>query len=393
MKYSFKPRYTRNKQSIKREIFENEKINQKYNYIPLIKRLGVLVDDILSSSSGESFENSNVDRPNPKRNRRKQSGNRKESKCKCDTRLDSGSAESKSYEKTVVPSTTVSTEITNNTEVTPTEAPTTAAYNTPARDVYTVESDPNLPLLLTRNSTSPRRDYHGFSERSSPTLHRDFERNITWNNGDDQYHSGRERNQTCSPVNAENSCSSTRNHAGSDESVNRLYGDRTRSRYTDTRHETQETDKVSDKPDRFIRRYNEDDEEKNKFQTGRTAKEKIPLPGDIRRLRGFAPEHKNDTDSESVQPEKNGEKSIVNVTHDRTSAERIAHWNGAAATENQRLRQAVEVVTPINNVMKQNLSKRNSQSNQVVTIFDGYSVARDINGRNKLSEKSIHISS
>ncbi|XP_063377504.1 uncharacterized protein LOC134664689 [Cydia fagiglandana] len=361
VKYSFTPRHKRRNQSTKREADENAIFNHRY--IPLIKRIGLLVDGILSPDSSESLEP--VRRRKPRRNQ-KLSGKDP----------DLASSESKPQKKTVVAPTTVPSE-TPDTEDPTTETPDATTYTTPFSDVYTLRPDTDLPLPSTRNTSSDRRDDNGVSERSSTPFHGDTERHIARYNGSDEYNSSG-RDQTYSPSNEEDSCSPSRIDKCRDG-----YGTRTITRYRNDNKTEEETETSTHS---FVRRNDTDAK-----ATLQIRGETLQIPRDVRRLPRL-PDKVFIVDAEPVPAQKSGEESFVDDAHDHASTERGSYGNGTAPAEDQRLRQVIQGLIPINDILDPNFLKQRTQDNHVVAIFDGYSVARDINGRNKLTEKSIRIS-
>ncbi|XP_061710622.1 uncharacterized protein LOC133520263 [Cydia pomonella] len=360
IKYSFTPRHKRRNQSTKREADENAVFNHRY--IPLIKRIGLLVDGILSPDSSESLEP--VRRRKPTRNP-KLSGKD----------ADLASSESKPQKKTVVAPTTVPPE-TPDTEDPTTETPDTTTYTTPFSDVYTLRPDTDIPLPSARNTSSDRRDANGVSERSSTPFHGDTERHIARYNGSDE-HNPSGRNQTYSPSNEEDSCSPTRIDKCRDG-----YGTGT-TRYRNDNKTEEETETSTHS---FVRRDDTDSK-----ATLQIRGETLQIPRDVRRLPRL-PDKVFIVDAEPVPAQKSSEESFVDVAHHHTSTERGIGGNGTATTEDQKLRQVIQGLIPINDILDPNFLKQRTQDNHVVAIFDGYSVARDINGRNKLTEKSIRIS-
>ncbi|XP_063619586.1 uncharacterized protein LOC134792251 isoform X2 [Cydia splendana] len=360
IKYTFTPRHKRRNQSTKREADENAIFNHRY--IPLIKRIGLLMDDILSPDSSESLEP--VRRRKPRRNQ-KLSGKDP----------DLASSESKPQKKTVVAPTTLPSEA-PDTEDPTTETPDTTTYTTPFSDVYTLRPDTDLPLPSTRNTSSDRRNDNGVSERSSTPFHGDTERHIARYNGSDEYNSSG-RNQTYSPSNEEDSCSPTRIDKCRDG-----YGTGT-DRYRNDNKTEEETETSTHS---FVRRNDTDAK-----ATLQIRGETLQIPRDVRRLPRL-PDKVFIVDAEPVPAQKSSEESFVDVARHHASSERGPDGNGTAPAEDQRLRQVIQGLIPINDILDPNFLKQRTQDNHVVAIFDGYSVARDINGRNKLTEKSIRIS-
>ncbi|XP_063533440.1 uncharacterized protein LOC134743737 isoform X2 [Cydia strobilella] len=360
IKYSFTPRHKRRNQSTKREADDNAVFNHRY--IPLIKRIGLLVDGILSPDSSESLEP--VRRRKPRRNQKLPGKD-----------ADLASSESKPQKKTIVTSTTVASEI-PDTENPTTETPDTTTNTTPFSDFYTFRPDTDLPLPSTRNTSSNRRDDNGVSERSSTPFHGDTERHIARHNGSDEYNSGR-RNQTYSPPNEEDSCSPTRIDKCRDGHRNGT-----------TRYRTDiKTEEETETSTHSLVRRNDTDTKATLQIRGET----LQIPRDVRRLPRL-PDKVFIVDAEPVPAQKSSEESFVHVAHDHASAERGPDGNSTAPAEDQRIRQVIQGLIPINDILDPNFLKQRTQDNHVVAIFDGYSVARDINGRNKLTEKSIRIS-
>ncbi|XP_048007342.1 uncharacterized protein LOC125242596 [Leguminivora glycinivorella] len=359
IKYSFTPRNKRRNQSAKREADDNAVFNHRY--IPLIRRIGLLVDGILSPDSSESVKP--VRRRKPRRNQRLSGKD-----------ADLASSESKPQKKTVAALTTVPPQ-TTDTEDPTTEASDATTNTTPFSDIYTLRPHTDLPLPSTGNTSSDWGDDNGVSERSSTTFHGDIERHIARYNGSDEYNSSG-RNETYSPSNEEDSSSPTRVDKCSDGHGTGT----TRNRSNNKTEEETETTTRS-----FVRRN--DTDAKATLQIGG---ETLQIPRNVRRLPGL-PDKVFIVDAEPVPAQKFSEESFVNVAHHHASTERGTDGNGTDPAEDKGIRQVIQGLIPINDIIDPFLKQR-TQDNHVVAIFDGYSMARDINGRNKLTEKTIRIS-
>ncbi|CAH1647136.1 unnamed protein product [Spodoptera littoralis] len=372
-----KSRYKHKNQSTKREINGNEKLKQKY--IPLLKSLSMLFDNLLNSDASESYE---VKTKKFKRHRFYSE----------ETFEDISSAEqpkpefSKKYSQkttvTVTPTTTIEVSVTAET---PTTAATTSTTtdNTATRDFSTIRRNKNLPVLLARDTCSGRRNDNGICEGSSATLHGNIEGNITRHYRNHEHVSRCAENDSCTEDGEKNTDRDTRDSARSSGFAG-LVGNRNNTgliqRGSGTNSENVSKIETTD-----------DGLRENQFEIGRneTTGGRI-LQESLRRLRGFSEDINKTT--EPVQSKEVHEEN-VNVTHDIASYQRVADGGGSIAKENKKIREGNERMTLIDSLNLAISSSTPKKKAPVVMIYDGYSIARHKNGENKFSEKSIRLHS
>lgn len=297
---------------------------------------------------------------------------------------DSAISESESNEETVTfpPTVTTASSITTETPTT-TEVTSTTANIITTRDFSTFRQHKNIPVLLSRNTSSGRGDDHGVGERSGATLHRDIEGNITRHHGDHEHAAGCGENESYAKDDEENTHGATRDGARGFR-LTRPIGTRNNTGLFSSGNSTDtETNSKNETTN--------DHNRQNQFQTGRNeTKSGRILQEPLRRLRGFIPKN-FDENTESVQSKEIREESVVNVTHNNTSYQRITVGSRATAEENQKVRTGNETLNSLNFTTSQsNAPKKRSP---VMMIFDGYSIVKHKNGQNKFAEKSIHIHS
>lgn len=372
LKHLQKPRNKRKNLTSKREISHNEHINKKY--IPLLRNIGMLFDNILSSDSSETIDSRRYN----KYKRNPVQSDSDDVVCTCVSKYESAIRSNADQETT---STAFPTEVETET-FTSITVTTPSAYHTTDDHISRFGWNKNLSVLPTRNSVSLRRNNHRFRERSSSTYNRSVEGYFTGNHGDNEYTTLRRENDSDAEYNKEDTNSNTRNDASGDRSGGRGYrtypGDSEADRRTDESEElvfpTNETFKSN-----TGHVFEHEGETQFEIRRNKT-KSSILLPKFTSGLRGIKPEKENT----SLRAAETNEKS---VELDYAGNKRFTVRDGAVASENQEISRTNKAVNP-----------RNSLSNstfpgKVVMIFDGYSVARDVNGENKLTEKAIHIHS
>lgn len=338
----------------------------------------MLFDNLLNSDSSESYE---VKTKKYKRNRYY---SEEAFKIPLGTfRSDSGITESQE-ETVTVSSTSTTTPITTKTSTT-TEATSTTANIITTRDFSTFRQNKNIPVLLPRNTSSGKRDDHGISEGSRTTLHGDIERNITRHHGDHEHDTGCGEDDSCTADDEKNTHGVTRNGVRGFR-LPRPIGLRNDTGLLGTNTTNTENDsqtKITDDHNR----ENQFKNRRNETKGGRILQEPF------RRLRGFVSKDINKS-AELIQPEEIGEESVVNVTHDNASYQRITDGDGPITEENQEVRAGNETMMTMDSLdfTTSPVSTPNKKS-PVMMIFDGYSIVKHKNGQNKFAEKSIRIHS
>ena len=336
----------------------------------------MLFDNLLNSDSSESFE---VKTKKYKRNR---FYSEEAFKIPLGTHRSDFVTESQEETVTFSPTSTTAPQIITEAPTT-TEATSTTTNIITTRDFSTFRQDKNIPVLLPRNTSSGWRDDHGIGERSGATLHGNIEGNITRYHGDHEHDTGRGEDGSYAEDNEKNTHGLTRNGVrglrfpGPTGHIGLLLG-RNRTN-TETESQTQATDDHN--------RENQFKNRRNETKSGRILQEPI------RRLRGFVSKDFN-KNTEFVQPQEVREESVVNVTHDNASYQRITDGNGPVAEENQKVRKGNETVMALNSLnFTTNHSSTPKKKSPVMMIFDGYSIVKHKNGQNKFAEKSIRIHS
>lgn len=362
---------------MKREIGGNEKLNQKY--IPLLRNLGMLFDNLLSESS-ESAQ------PRNKRKRVRYYTDTSEILCPCSSK---SNARLKSEEAADTSAETISDEASSVPETT-TETPyPTAAYN-----FRGFRQNKNIPVLLPRNTSSSRRDYNGFSARSRPAHYGSAEGYISRDHGDSELGTG----DGSQDSNAENDEENTNDDSRYDASS---IGHRGGIRNKHTTHDTrayaerngekdaiEETSTASESESTLERpRGNLDKPKREDKQQIRNDKAESAefLSANIGKLRGFVPANKVDIPESKLKESKKS-----NVEQDYSSDQRLADGSSAFAEENKETSTGHETVEQ-NNIPT--VPTESFKTGSAVFIIDGYSVTRSKNGENKLKEKAIHIHS
>ncbi|XP_061377579.1 uncharacterized protein LOC116767058 [Danaus plexippus] len=359
LKYLQKPSYKRKNLTTKRDTQGSHvKINQKY--IPLLRNIGVLFDNILSSDSSETNEFRR------RKHKRNPFSNKKDNICTCPSK--DNTEESYTQEETV----TYSSDPSNEIENTPLTA-TPSADNTIYDNFGRFRRNKNIPILFARNPFSLRRNDTELSEGSGSAYNRCNKGHISRDNGNNECST---RNGDYAPFSEdyeENTYGYSRNDAsslGSTRGEQRI-GINTQSTETGggtnknysfilPAHGTSKnlTGEISEHERQIKLQVRKDETESPVFLSELTSG-----------LRG------NNTQEENI-PKRNTEEYEKSIPNNISSDKRISYGNGQITTENKKIRRANETVGP-----------------KVVMIFDGYSVARDVNGKNKMTERAIHIHS
>ena len=367
-----RPRNKRKNLTTKREVRHNESFNKKY--IPLLRNIGMLFDNILSSDSGEEYDSG--------KNKYKRTPINSENDdvvCTCVSKSES-KGRSKSIQTT---SPTASTAEIQTETVTSIVTTTTPTYNTPDDYISSVGWNKNISILPTRNPVGLRRNNYRFRERNSPAPDRGVAGHLAGDQGNNEHYTIRREKYSHAEYNEQDTNSHTRDDASSDGSRDRQ-GTRSRNkeggRGTEKGSYSEEHLLEANETFENDTRNLSEHEGKTQFEIRRNkTKGPVLLPQFNERLRGFKPEKKNsslrtaETNEEDVEVYYAGNK-------------RFTVRDGAVTSENQEISRTDKTVN------LRNLSN-STFPGKLVMIFDGYSVARDVNGENKLSEKAIHIHS
>ncbi|KPJ03721.1 hypothetical protein RR46_04333 [Papilio xuthus] len=367
-----------------RSIDSYEAINHKY--IPLFKSLSLLFDNFLNVDGSDSYETSTR---NEYRRNYQYSKDDHEPKCVCTITSNANIEETQSTETTIASSSSIPTEIPNEQIVASAEATAAPTDYTTAGYIRSVKRNKNIPVLLARNTASPGRDYNGVSEGSNSTIHGSIERYLTGDNGDNECVSGNEERESIAQYYEEHSYSTPRDHASSIGSSGGISRNRNGTRNTKTGRSIDKSIITTSEENAHekLRRNVDLLKGKNKFKTGEyETKSTTAIPNDNSGLRRNA--NKKIQVTEPTVTDEDCEESDFGVTVISSDDKRFLDRNGAHTKENQKVRRTNEAVTsrfPFNTMATVN------NKVPVVTIFDGYSVAKDFNGENKLTEKAILI--
>lgn len=373
-----KSRYKRKNKSAKREINGNVELNQKY--IPLLKSLRMLFDNLLDSDSSESYE------LKTKKYKRNRFYSEETLEIPHNThQSDSEITESESQEEAVTFSPTRTTTISTITETpTTTETASTTANIITARDFSAFRQNKNISVLLPRNTSSGRRDDNGHGERSGTALHGNIKGNFTGYHGDHEHDARCGENDSCAEHDDQNTLDDTRNGArdfrlrGPTRNRNNT-GLSPRRNNIETSSQTETT---------------EDNNRENQLETGRNETESGGiLQEPIGRLRGFI-SSKDIKNTESVQPKEVPEESVVDITYNNAGYQQFTDGGSTITKEIEKVRTGIETMMTMNVL---NFTTRQSNTPKkkapVMMIFDGYSSVKHKNGQNKIAEKSIRIHS
>ncbi|CAK1598919.1 unnamed protein product [Parnassius mnemosyne] len=384
LKRQQKLHYKRKNKTAKRAIDSNELFNSKY--IPLLKSLSILFDNFLHTRSSESYE---ITRNNFERNYQHPEDD--DVQCTCSIKPNRPFRRLTSKQTTIAPISPLTTEISNVFKVVaPTETTTTSSYYTTDSHINGFKRNTDIPLLFTRNPTSSRRDNYGIRKGSSPTNYRSVERYISRDNGDNEHYAGNAENATISQYYEEYSNGTPRNDANSNGSIRRISRIRNDTRHSEDRGSAAQTILFTTEKNAFEkpRGHNVTHKGENKLEARRYETENAVSISNIDAgLRRYTIQGETHEITKPTLAHKNDEESHFNVKFNNPSNKRFLDRNGTYTTENQKIRRTDEAIT--SNIQFD--ATKNKMP--VVVIIDGYSVARDVNGENKLNEKSIHIHS
>ncbi|XP_045765291.1 uncharacterized protein LOC123867336 isoform X2 [Maniola jurtina] len=299
--------------------------------------------------------------------------------CTCKRKSNSGST-LHPQEETIASASAVATEI-QETIIASTIATTTQTFTTIDDNVRRIGRNKNVPVLPTGNSTSVWRNDNGFGQRGSSPFHGSFEGYITRNNGNNEHDTGEEAGAYTENY-EEYTDSYSRNDAERDRSSQRLRGLGNEPRDTELDRGTIEEEFTLPRSETFedVTRNLPEHERKIEYQIRRDETESsLSVPELDSRLRGFNSQEKGTTI-------RHAEISKESVTENSASDKRFSDRNGSLTSENQEIRSANEAIAP-----RRVLPNSTYPVGKVVMIFDGYSVAKDVNGANRLTEKAIQI--
>nr|XP_021187523.2 uncharacterized protein LOC110374224 [Helicoverpa armigera] len=355
-----KSRYKRKNQSAKREISGNESLKQKY--IPLLKSLSMLFDNLLNSDESESYE----------RKTKKFKRNRFYSEetfnvpIKLTSESDYGSLETKSQEKTITVSTPFTTETSPSPKIATTaEAASKTANSTATRNFGTFRQHKNIPLLLTRNTFSNRRVDNGVSKKSGASLHGDIERNITRHYGDYEHAAGVRENVSSTEDDEKNTYSDTRSSTGSFRHPRPTgHGNNTGLFQRGIRTVSEDKTKNASVNDSLG---------ENQFKNRRNeTKSPRILQKSVRRLRGFASED-SDHITEHLKPKEIREEGDSDVTYINAGYQRITDGGSTVTKEDQKVRQRNETMKQVDSsaeIFRKPFSKRLKDAHSKVAKKD-----------------------
>lgn len=393
LKHSPKQRYKGRNQSIKREINGSNKVNQKY--IPLLKSIGMLFDNLLDRDASNSYEIPTSKKY--KRNRFKSVPPEKTNRmvCKCADTPDTEETKSEPSEKaTIIPDYRDTISI-GTEDITAIETATSATNFTSISDVSSLRQHKNLPLLLPGNPVSGWRNDHGVSQRSGTAYNRSTEGDFTRDYGNSEHITGFRENDSNTQYNEELAYSYSRDGAGGDGPDRREHGSgkdysTTKVPSTNKSIDNKEAENTTENY-RFATKFKRED---NMETGGNKTKSTKLLPELVRRLRGHIPENKVKHNPESKQSKEAYTESVFYVTDDNASYKRVTNRSRPITQENKKVRSGNETVPLINNsTLNSNTVNTRNLTNKVpvVMIIDGYSVTRNKHGENKLTKKTIHF--
>ncbi|XP_050343417.1 uncharacterized protein LOC126768961 [Nymphalis io] len=370
LKHLQRPRNKRKKFTSKREIQQNEKHNK---YIPLLRDIGMLFDNIINSDSSETYD---IRKYKYKRNQFNPMDSDKGA-CTCVSKHD---PENRYYpkEKTYTTSTAeVENETSSSAIIT-----TTSTYNFANDNISRIGQHKNISSLLTRDSFGLWRDNNRFRERSGSSYNGSSEGHITGFGRINEYLTVDREGELDIQYDEENSNSHSRNNTSSYRSSGEIRRISTVFRNSKIYRGTDKTKELVLSPNETI----EDDsrnipeyEGDTEFEIRRNETESpIFLPEFTSRLREYNTQEKNLSTRIAESTEK---------IFDNTNDKRLVIRNGSNTEKNKENRRTDEAIIPYSS------SNSTFPVGKVVMIFDGYSVARDVNGENKRNEKVIHIHS
>lgn len=365
-------RHKRKNQSKKREINRNDHF--KHQYIPVLKSLDMLFDNLIHSDTRDSYES----KPKKYKRNRSNSPERYQFPNGYSNTASARVTEHRSNKKAVASASSLSTKIASDTK----NFPSSKDYDNSANG-----SNKSVPILLSRNTTGSRRNDNGTSKRGSTAFDRDIERNITRYYGDNEHIARRGENGTNEESDEDDPYGATRNESSGigNSRRNGIYARHSKDReiYRGTESENEN---------------NNDNFGENQLETrGDQTKSESSVRESVRRLRGFVPEKKISDKGllpEPIRSEEVHEESFLSTTDNSSGDKRVIDKGSPFTTEDEKVRKRNETVILVErNFQTSNYSQGTGKKLPVVMIFDGYSVTRDENGESKVLGKTIHIHS
>lgn len=344
----------------------------------------MLFDNILGPNTGESYE---ITSDRFERNDRGAGESGAGGMCSCTFKPNRIAKGIGPQETTTTPLTPLPASVTSDETDFPAETTTASTYYTASSNVRSFKRNKDLPVLLTRDTTSTRRDHIGLRQRSGATSHGSFKRHFSGDYGDNERYAGNAENATDSQYHEKHPNSTPRNYASGNESFRRISRNYERNPIARRSNQNQ-TDATEENSNEKHRRNIDIFKGQNKLETrGHETESAILLPNIDSGLRRHNIEDKTKERSATFTHE-NYEKSNINVSFNNASHQRFFGTDGSHAAENKKNNRTDETIT----TKLPFLTSMPVRSKiPVVTIIDGYSIARDVNGENKLTEKTIHI--
>lgn len=295
-------------------------------------------------------------------------------------------------EKDPEKTTDTSAEILSDETASPPETPPETPHPTPASHFRGFRQNKSIPLLLPRNTFSGRRDDNGLREGGRAAHHGSAEGNIPRNHGDSEHGTGDGSHESDATDDEEDPGGHSRDHVSSFRSWRRIRDGDTPyvpREHAEERHDEGDANLENTESESTLEHLGgnlDKPKREDKQQVRRDEAESAELlSAPIGRLRGFRYEDKVDL------PESELEKTESQIKQTNSSYQRLADGGGPTTEENKETSRGHETVE-LNNIPTVHPESLKTK-NPVVFIIDGYSVTRNKNGENKLSEKAIHIHS
>ncbi|KAL4716631.1 hypothetical protein ACJJTC_008266 [Scirpophaga incertulas] len=339
--------------SRKREINNDDK---RY---PILKNLGLLLDNLFNTVPDESYEI---------RTKQKYPARKRGILCKCAYQPDLGTKES--HQKTAS---------FTKTEPFATATFKTETVNSTVVDVVNQEQVNDISILFPRDSTGDRRNSSGHSEGSSPTFYRNFQRNIPRNIGYREYFP-RNTRESGSKSHEEIAYSSPRNSSSSSKWKRKSSRKQQsiKNNFFKTESKSEETKNINTnlrgESNQYVTR-------KTKHKIGENETESQTfIPKHIPGLRRPISRYQEGNNTESIQSNKPSEKSDKDVTFNNTNNKQVIDGSGADTTKTERTNSDEDLISieDLSN-LKLALRKSSNKNTSAVTIIDGYSIARNKN--------------
>ncbi|XP_041970815.1 uncharacterized protein LOC121727189 isoform X2 [Aricia agestis] len=331
-------------QSGKRETYQHGTINKQY--IPLLRNLGVLFDNILGPDSGETnYEDYSES---------------EERVCTCVSKKTGREPRQKAAASTRI----------GVTETTPPAQtpPTTTPPPTPD-NVSPVGRHQNVSLLFTRNTTSVWRNHFGFDAGSGSPHLGSPEGHISGDSGDDERDTGDGETGTDPEDDEEDSHRPLGDHAG-DDGPRRVNPGFVGTSIVSRKFKTS-PNKTAEGLGGFVPEYEGEIQFEIRTDEAKGSRVLSEPDSGVRAPEEVQAEEKDNGDS---------------------SHQQFIVGDGEDTQEDQKLRGSYEGVS-FNMSDLSDFNPNSDQNDKYVMIYDGYSVARDVNGKNTLTEKAITIHS